>query len=74
MRFALYIAISHLRSRRKEAGVSAITCSVAGVTIGVAALIAVMSVMAGFEVDLRDKILGSNAHVVVTHQITAMAS
>jgi lipoprotein-releasing system permease protein len=76
MRFALYIAISHLRSRRKEAGVSAITMiSVAGVTIGVAALIAVMSVMAGFEVDLRDKILGSNAHVVVTHpNYTAMAS
>ena len=76
MRFALHIALSHLRSRRKEAGVSAITMiSVAGVTIGVAALIAVMSVMAGFEVDLRDKILGSNAHVVVTHpNYTAMAS
>jgi lipoprotein-releasing system permease protein len=76
MRFALHIALSHLRSRSKEAGVSAITLiSIGGVTIGVAALIAVMSVMAGFEVDLRDKILGSNAHVVVTHpNYTAMAS
>ena len=76
MRFALHIALSHLRSKRREAGVSAITMiSIAGVTIGVAALIAVMSVMAGFEVDLRDKILGSNAHVVVTHpNYTAMAS
>ena len=76
MRFALHIALSHLRSKRREAGVSAITLiSIAGVTIGVAALIAVMAVMAGFEVDLRDKILGSNAHVVVTHpNYTAMAS
>jgi lipoprotein-releasing system permease protein len=76
MRFALHIALSHLRSRSKEAGVSAITMiSIGGVTIGVGALIAVLSVMAGFEVDLRDKILGSNAHVVVTHpNYTAMAS
>jgi lipoprotein-releasing system permease protein len=66
MQFALHIAISHLRSRKKAVGVSAITAiSVLGVTIGVAALIIVLSVMAGFEIDLRDKILGSNAHIVV---------
>jgi len=66
MRFALHIAISHLRSKRREAGVSGITLiSILGVTIGVAALIIVLSVMAGFEVDLREKILGSNAHIVV---------
>ncbi|MCB9794153.1 MAG: ABC transporter permease [Alphaproteobacteria bacterium] len=66
MRFALLIAASHLRSRKKEMGVSAITLiSIVGVTIGVAALNIVLSVMAGFEIDLRDKILGSNAHVVV---------
>ncbi|MCB9759363.1 MAG: ABC transporter permease [Alphaproteobacteria bacterium] len=66
MRFALLIALSHLRSRKKEMGVSAITLiSILGVTIGVAALIIVLSVMAGFEIDLRDKILGSNAHIVV---------
>ncbi len=66
MRFAFLIALSHLRSRSKAVGVSFITTiSVAGVTVGVAALIIVLSVMAGFEIDLRDKILGSNAHVVV---------
>jgi lipoprotein-releasing system permease protein len=66
VRFALLIALSHLRSNQKEMGVSAITAiSMFGVTIGVAALIIVLSVMAGFEIDLRDKILGSNAHVVV---------
>ncbi len=66
MRFALHIALSHLRSKRQEAGVSAITLiSILGVTIGVGALIIVLSVMAGFEVDMREKILGSNAHIVV---------
>ncbi len=66
MRFALLIALSHLRSRRHEAGISAITLiSMIGVTVGVTALIMVLAVMEGFEVDLRDKILGSNAHLVV---------
>ena len=36
-----------------------------GVTVGVTALIMVLAVMEGFELDLRDKILGSNAHVMV---------
>lgn len=68
MRFALSVAISHLRGR-KNAGVSAISLvCIVGVTVGVTALIMVMAVMEGFEVDLRNKILGSNAHVVVLKQ------
>ena len=68
MRFALLVALSHLRGRRHTAGVSAIgLVSVIGVTVGVTALIMVLAVMEGFEVDLRQKILGSNAHVVVLH-------
>ena len=39
--------------------------SVGGVGVGVMALIIVLSVMSGFEVDLQKKILGTNAHVVV---------
>ncbi len=66
MRFALLVALSHLRSRKHEAGVSAITLiSILGVMVGVTALIMVLAVMEGFEIDLRDKILGSNAHLVV---------
>ena len=38
---------------------------VGGVGVGVMALIIVLSVMSGFEVDLQKKILGTNAHVVV---------
>ncbi len=67
MRFALMVAMSHLRGRR-TAGVSAISLvSVVGVTVGVTALIMVLAVMEGFEIDLRNKILGSNAHLVIRH-------
>ena len=66
MRFSLLVALSHLRARRDEAGISVITTiSIVGVTVGVAALIIVLAVMEGFEIDLRDKILGANAHLVV---------
>jgi lipoprotein-releasing system permease protein len=44
------------------------TVSVAGVTIGSMALVIVLSVMSGFEIDLRNKILGSNAHVLITKE------
>ncbi len=66
MRFELLVAWSHLRSRRQDAGVSLIAIlSVLGITLGVQMLIIVLAVMEGFEGDLRDKILGFNAHVVV---------
>lgn len=61
-----WIAWSHLRSKKREAFVSLVTVlSIVGVVAGVAVLNWVISVMTGFEVDLRDKILGTNAHVVV---------
>ena len=66
MDFEFLIALSHLRSRKQDAGISLIaTLSVLGVTVGVAVLIMVMSVMEGFEIDLRRQILGNQAHVLV---------
>lgn len=44
------------------------TVSVVGVTVGTAALVIVLSVMNGFEGDLRRKILGSNAHIQVSKE------
>ena len=68
MRFPFLVALSHLRSRKSEKGISVITfVSMMGVTVGVTALIMVLAVMEGFELDLRDKILGSNAHLVVVN-------
>jgi lipoprotein-releasing system permease protein len=64
--YELWIALRYLKARRRELFISLITwISVAGVALGVTALIVVLSVMTGFEEDLRDKILGANAHVVV---------
>ncbi len=67
MRFELFIALRYLLSRRKHGFISAISLiSILGVALGVAALIVVLGVMNGFSDNLRDKILGMNAHIVVT--------
>jgi lipoprotein-releasing system permease protein len=69
IRFALLIARSHLRSRHASAGVNLLaTVSTMGVAIGVTALIIVIAVTEGFEIDLRKKILGANAHIYTVHQ------
>jgi lipoprotein-releasing system permease protein len=44
------------------------TVSIVGVSIGCAALVTVLSIMNGFEADLRVKILGSNAHLQVSKE------
>ncbi|MGQ9706174.1 MAG: lipoprotein-releasing ABC transporter permease subunit [bacterium] len=68
MSFEFFIAYRHLLSRRKQAFLTLITViTIVGVIVGVAVLIVVMSVMNGFEVDLRDKILGNRAHIIINH-------
>ena len=44
------------------------TVPIVGVYIGTSALVGVLSVMSGFESDLREKILGSNAHIQITRE------
>lgn len=44
------------------------TVPVVGVFMGTQALVIVLAVMSGFETDLREKILGSNAHIQVTRE------
>lgn len=66
MPYELLIGLRYLRAKRKQTVISIISViSVAGVALGVMALIIVLAVMSGFEMDLRDKILGTNAHIVV---------
>lgn len=66
MSFELFIGGRYLRVRQKQAFISLITIlSVAGVMVGVMALIVVIAVMAGFENDLKTRILGVESHVVV---------
>jgi lipoprotein-releasing system permease protein len=64
--YELMIGLRYLRSRRGQKFISIISfISIAGVAIGVMALIIVLSVMTGFESDLKEKILGTNSHLVV---------
>jgi len=67
MRFESFIALRYLFALRKQSFISITSLfAICGVAIGVGALIVVIGVMNGFSTDLRDKILGVNAHVLVT--------
>ena len=60
------IAGRYLRAKRKEGGVAVITIiSFIGITLAVAVLIIVMSVMNGFRTELLGRILGFNGHAYV---------
>ncbi len=64
--YEVFISLRYLKARRRQRSLSVITIiSIAGVAVGVMALIVVMAVMSGFEFDLRSKILGTNAHIWV---------
>ena len=66
MSFESFIGLRYLKAKRKQTFISIITViSVGGVALGVTALIVVLSVMSGFQQDLKAKILGMNAHVIV---------
>ena len=67
MRFEAFVALRYLRGKRKNFFISLITLiSVAGVSVGVIALIVVMSVMTGFGNELRATIIGNRSHLEVT--------
>lgn len=66
MSFEFFIGSRYLRAKQKQAFISLITIlSMAGVTVGVMALIVVIAVMSGFESDLKSRILGGQSHVVL---------
>jgi lipoprotein-releasing system permease protein len=63
--FELFLGLRYLKPKRTF--VSVITLiSLIGVTIGVWVLIVVIAVMSGFDRELRDKLMGMNAHVTVS--------
>ncbi len=60
------ITLRYLKPRRKEGFLNVISIfSFIGISLGVAVLIIVMSVMNGFRTELANKILGFNAHIIV---------
>ena len=63
---SLYVGLRYVRARTHKFFVSFITwASVVGVCVGVAALIVILSVMNGFEDELRDRLLSLSAHARV---------
>ena len=66
MSFAFFVARRYLFARRKQAFIYVISImSILGVALGVAALVVVLGVYNGLTTDMRDKILGANAHGIV---------
>src|SRR3982074_2556773 len=71
---SVYVGLPYVRARSHTFFVSFITwASLVGVCVGVAALIVILSVMNGFEGELRDRLLSLSAQVRVTATATAPA-
>ncbi len=64
--YELFIGLRYLRAKRRQRTISLNTfVSVAGITLGVAALIGTLGIMTGFKEDLQAKILGATSHIIV---------
>lgn len=67
--FEVSVALRYLRAKRKQGFISLVgSLSVAGVTLGVMALVIVIAVMSGAEKDLRKRILGMEPHIILNSQ------
>ena len=64
--YELFIALRYLGAKRKQTFVSLITfISTLGVGVGTAALVISLALMTGFEQDIKERIFGGNAHIIV---------
>ncbi len=64
--FSLFLALRYLKPKRTFLSIITLI-SVAGVTLGIMVLILVIAVMTGFDEELRQKVLGFDAHLFVTN-------
>lgn len=69
--FELLLALRYLRPKRTFVSIITII-SIIGVMLGVAVLIIVISVMSGFDRDLREKVFGFNAHLTIKARARTM--
>jgi lipoprotein-releasing system permease protein len=66
MSYEWFVSLRYLRAKRKQTFISVISfISIAGVTLGVAALIVVLAVMTGFHDAVRQQILGNIPHILI---------
>ncbi|MGB2579937.1 lipoprotein-releasing system permease protein [Elusimicrobium simillimum] len=71
MGFELFVAKRYLFAKRK--GIFALVTTiigVAGVAVGVAALITTLGVMTGFQTDIKNKVIGAQSHILVAGHMT----
>ena len=74
MRYELLVGLRYTRAKRRNHFISFISLiSMAGIALGVAALIVVLSVMNGFQKELRARILGVASHVQVSSVTNRLA-
>lgn len=70
MKFALFMARRYLTRGNRNAFIHIISlASMAGIAIGVAALIIALALLNGFQSDIRDRILSSTAHIMISHSM-----
>ncbi|MFH1776530.1 MAG: lipoprotein-releasing ABC transporter permease subunit [Candidatus Omnitrophota bacterium] len=66
MKYEFFISLTYLKTKRKEKFISIISLiSIIGIAVGVMTLIVVIGVMSGFDAQLRDKIIGTNSHLII---------
>jgi len=71
---SLFIALRYAKSRQRNSFVAFINgFSVAGITLGLMALITVVSIMNGFEAQLKQRVLGVVPHIVTTSAVNESA-
>ncbi len=72
MNLPLWIAVRYLRRRPRSGFITLLTgISVAGVAVGVTALLTVLAVMNGFENEIQTRIAGTDAHVILLGETTS---
>ena len=66
MRYELWLGLRYLFAKRRERFISIVALlSIGGVALGVAALLVVLAVMSGFDHDIKEKLVGTNAHLII---------
>lgn len=64
--YEIFVGLRYLRAKRRQRTISLNTfISIAGITLGVAALIGTLGIMTGFKEDMQAKILGTTAHAII---------
>ncbi|MCK4462769.1 MAG: lipoprotein-releasing ABC transporter permease subunit [Candidatus Omnitrophica bacterium] len=69
MNWTLFVSLRYLVAKRREKFISIISViSILGVAVGVAALIIVISIMTGFDEEIKEKIIGTYSHIIVMNK------